>query len=98
MERTFVRAMRLSEGAPTCARAFFGVLAQFYLHNGLEKPSAIEVQLSTQASASTLRSVGASVGVSITCEPAGELGQGDFELVALPWIAAQGRCFERVFD
>ena len=64
----------------------------------LEKPSAIEVQLSTRASASTLRSVGASVGVSITCEPARELGQGDFALVALSWIAAPGRCFERVFD
>ena len=28
----------------------------------------------------------------------GKLGQGDFELAAQPRIAAQERCFERVFD
>ena len=35
---------------------------------------------------------------NVACELAGELGQGDFELAAQPWIAAQGRCFERVLD
>ena len=91
-------ALRLSEGGPRCARAFFGILAKHYLHSASEKPSAIEVQLSTRASAFTLRSVGVSVGPNVTCELAGELGQGDFELAAQPWIAAQSRCFERVLD
>ena len=56
--------MRLHEGGPTCAGAFLGILAWHYLHSVLEKSSANEVQLSTRASASALRSVEASAGLT----------------------------------
>ena len=58
-------ALRLYEGGPTCAGAFLGILAWHYLHRVLEKSSANDVQLSTRASASALRSVeAASVGLT----------------------------------